>query len=273
MQARRLMTALVMALLVSGAFTFWLSKKFSKPHEVVTPKLMYVSTMKAMDAGSVLTASDLTTIEWPVNSPLEGAHTNAKDLIGRSLLFPLPAGQPLLDTQLSAPGAGIGLSAKIPDGMRALSLRSDDVVGVAGFLLPGTRVDVLVTLHPMGQLEPVTQVVLQDVQVLTAGQNTTPDATGKAVSASVVTLMVTPDQAQKVVLATAEGTVHFILRNGTDHAQTAMTDMKSTEAKAAPRPAAVRVGPPRVAQPTIAVRQPYAIQTVNGDRTTVEKFQ
>jgi len=269
MQARRLMTALVMALLVSGVFTFWLSRKFAKPHETVVPKLLYISTAKALEAGAVLSASDMTTVSWPVATPLEGAHTNAKDLIGRSLLYPLPAGQPLLDQQLSAPGAGIGLSAKIPDGMRALSLRSDDVVGVAGFLLPGTRVDVLVTLHPAGAIDPVTSVVLQDVQVLTAGQNTTPDATGKAVSASVVTLMVTPDQAQKVVLAAAEGTVHFILRNGNDH-QMADIDVKPVAPKPEHR-APVRVGPRP--QPTVAVRQPYMVQTVNGSSTTVEKFQ
>ncbi|SEG00237.1 pilus assembly protein CpaB [Bryocella elongata] len=269
MQARRLMTALVMALLVSGVFTFWLSRKFAKPHEAVTPKLLYMATAKALDAGEVLTASDLTTVDWPMGTPLEGAHTNAKDLIGRSLLFPLPAGQPLLDQQMSAPGAGIGLSAKIPDGMRALSLRSDDVVGVAGFLLPGTRVDVLVTLHPAGSIDPVTQVVLQDVQVLTAGQNTTPDGTGKAVSASVVTLMVTPDQAQKVVLATAEGSVHFILRNGNDH------EMSAEVKPGAPKPERrepVRVAP-RPVQAAVIARQPYVVQTVNGSTTTTEKFQ
>jgi pilus assembly protein CpaB len=270
MQARRLMTALLMALLVSGVFTFWLSRKFAKPHEAVTPKLLYVATAKALDAGEVLTASDMTSIEWPMGTPLEGAHTTAKDLIGRSLLYPLSAGQPLLDQQLTAAGAGIGLSAKIPDGMRAVSLRSDDVAGVAGFLLPGTRVDVLVTLNKGGAAESVTQVVLQDVQVLTAGQNSTPDATGKPVSANVVTLMVTPDQAQKVVLAAAVGTVHFILRNGNDHEMAV-----AAPAPEAPTPAhrePVRVAPPR-SQPVVIARQPYMVQTVNGSTTTVEKFQ
>lgn len=271
MQARRLMTALVMALLVSGVFTYWLSKKFAKPHEAAAPKLQYVATVKALDAGQVLTASDMTTVEWPMGTPLEGAHTNAKDLIGRSLLYPLPAGQPLLDQQLSAPGAGIGLSAKIPDGMRALSLRSDDVVGVAGFLLPGTRVDVLVTLHPGGSQQAVTQMVLQDVQVLTAGQNSTPDASGKAVSASVVTLMVTPDQAQRVVLATAEGTVHFVLRNGNDHQMVAAAADPQPQAPRTPRPQAVRVAPRN--EPVVVARQPYVVQTVNGNTTSVEKFQ
>jgi pilus assembly protein CpaB len=275
MQARRLMTALVMALLVSGVFTFWLSKKFAKPHEASAPKLLYVATAKALDAGEVLNASDMTTVDWPQGTPLEGAHVNAKDLVGRSLLFPLPAGQPLLDQQLTAPGAGIGLSAKIPDGMRAMSVRSDDIVGVAGFLLPGTRVDVMVTYrgdHPTGgQNDWITETVLQDVQVLTAGQNSQPDSTGKPVSTNVVTLMVTPDQAEKVAQATAFGTVHFVLRNGNDHEQVAETTAKLIAPKPVVRPQAVRVAPQNA--PVVLARKPYTVQMVNGDKQTTESFQ
>ena len=273
MVARRLVTALFMALLVSGVFTYWLAKKFAKPHVAVVPKLQYVATSKALDAGEILKAGDLTSVEWPATSPLEGAHQKPEELAGRTLMYPLSAGQPVLDQQLSAAGAGVGLSAKIPDGMRAISLRSDEVVGVAGFLLPGTHVDVLVTYHVDNQPMPVTQMVLQDVEVVAAGQQMQPDGSGKAVTANVVTLLVKPEDAEKVVLATAQGSVHFVLRNGTDHQQVADVDQQSgLNSKPVAAPAAPRVRVFRK-EPTVAVSKPYVVHTVNGDKQSSESFQ
>jgi pilus assembly protein CpaB len=121
MVARRLITALFTALLVSGVFTYWLSKKFAKPHVAAVQRLQYVATAKALDAGEVLKAEDLTTVEWPATAPLEGAHQKPEELAGRTLLYPISSGQPVLDQQLSQAGAGVGLSAKIPDGMRITS--------------------------------------------------------------------------------------------------------------------------------------------------------
>ena len=98
---------------------------------------------RPLDAGEVLDAGKLKLIQWPVSVPLVGAFLKPQDLVGRSLLYPLAAGAPILDRDLAIPGTG--LTTKIPDGMRALALRSDEVVGVAGFLFPGSHVDVLVT--------------------------------------------------------------------------------------------------------------------------------
>jgi pilus assembly protein CpaB len=271
MVARRLITALFMALLVSGVFTYWLSKKFSKPQVVEVPKLKYVATSKALDAGEILNPGDLTLVEWPSGSPLDGSHVKPEELTGRTLLYPLAAGQPVLDTQLSAAGAGVGLSAKIPDGMRAISLRSDEVVGVAGFMLPGTHVDVLVTFHKDNSTEQVTSMVLQDVEILATGQKMQPDATGKAETANVVTLLVNPADAEKVVLASAQGSVHFVLRNGTDHAQVAgLNTMSQNDQPAAPKPARVRVVRK---EPIVAAAKPYVVHTVNGDKQSAESFQ
>lgn len=278
MVARRLVTALFMALLVSGVFTYWLSKKFAHPHEEAVAKVQYLSTAKALEAGEILKPEDFATIAWPANTPLEGAHVKKEDLIGRTLLYPLAANQPIVDTQLTAAGAGVGLSGKIPDGMRAISLRTDEVVGVAGYLLPGTHVDVLVTYHPENNPEPVTAMVLQDVEVLTAGQKMQPDATGKAETANVVTLLVNPADAEKVVLASAKGTVHFVLRNGTDHQQVADSSTRSFDMNTAAlhdRPAApppVRVVR-RKEEPSVAASKPYVVHTVNGDKQTSETFQ
>ena len=123
----------------------------------------------------------------------------------RVLLYPLAKGEPIIDRQLAAVGAGAGLTAQIPSGMRAISVRSDEVVGVAGFLLPGTHVDVLMTYHSNASPDPQTLTVLQDVVVLAAGQQIHPDPNGKPVSVNVVTLLLKPEDAEKLVLATSLG--------------------------------------------------------------------
>ena len=98
-----------------------------------------------------------------------------------------------------------------------MSLRTDQIVGVAGFLVPGSHVDVLVTFHTPASPDPITATVLQDVQILATGQKMQPDPEGKIAPTDVVTLLVNPQDAAKVVLASAQGTVHFVLRNGADH--------------------------------------------------------
>ena len=175
MNPRRLVFALVIALGVSGLFTWWLSKKFNKPAAAAPARQQYVAAAVDLEAGAMLHPASLHLIDWPESAPLQGAFTKLDDVAGRIVLFPLAAGQPILERQLSAPGSSSGLTVKIPEGMRAISLKSDDVVGVAGFLLPGTYVDVLVTYHTAATAEPITATILQDVEVLAAGQKFQPD--------------------------------------------------------------------------------------------------
>lgn len=270
MIARRLIIALLLAILVSGAFTFWLSRHFAGSRPVANDQLRYVAMAKKMDAGVTLTAGDIQMIKWPSGAPLDGAFTRKDEVIGRTLLYPLTAGEPLLDRQISALGFNAGLSGKIPEGMRALSLKSDQVVGVAGYLLPGTHVDVLVTFHTPSSSDPITVTVLQDAEILTAGQKMQPDPEGKASTADVVTILVTPQDAERVVMASAQGTVHFILRNGSDHIHVddPPTQMSSLEGLA----------PPKVVTRTssksdaIVTHKPYSVQITQGDKQTVELF-
>lgn len=268
MIARRLITALLMALFVSGIFTFWLSQKFAKPRVApVARSQQYVATAQKMEAGDVLHPASLKFIEWPNSSPLEGAFVKPEEVNGRVLLYPLAANEPILERQLSSAGSGIGLATRIPDGMRAISLRSDQVVGVAGFLLPGTHVDVLVTYHIANQIEPVTSIVIQDAQILAAGQKTQPDPEGKASTVDVVTLLVNPEDAQKVVLASAQGTVHFVLRNGSDHEHVVDTSYPLSH----PRAETVASGSKRVSLPVVP--KSYTVQTINGDKQSTDTFQ
>lgn len=273
MNPKRLILALVIALSVSGLFTYWLSQKFAKPRVAAAPpKRQYVAAAVNLEAGEMLHPASLNLIDWPDSSPLTGAFAKPEEVAGRIVLFPLAAGQPILERQLSAAGTGAGLTMKIPEGMRAISLRTNDEVGVAGFLLPGTYVDVLVTYHMPNSLEPITATILQDVQVLAAGQKFQPDPEGKATSVDVVTLLVKPDDAERVVLASSQGMVHFVLRNGTDRETVKNNALQlSALTGGTPAPKTVSTGPAKQMRPT--AMSAYVIETVTGGKQSVETFK
>ena len=182
-------------------------------------------------------------------------------------LFPLAKGQPILDRDLSAAGAGTGLASKIPDGMRAIALRSDEVVGVAGFLVPGSHLDVLVTYHSDLTPEPITATVLQNAVVLAAGNQLEPDPTGKTADVTVVTLLLTPEQAERAVLASTQGAIHFVLRNGADSSRSGGVPMLLSQLSG-PLPAGARtVTHPAAAatQAAPAVPKHRGIETILGE--------
>jgi pilus assembly protein CpaB len=266
--ARRLITALLVAIVVSGGFTFWLSRGFRNAHAAPAAR-QYVTAGQNMEAGETIRPASVVLLDWPNNTPLEGAFTKLEEVAGRTLLYPLSKGQPILERQLYT-GTGVGLSMKIPDGMRAISLRSDQVVGVAGFLLPGTHIDVLVTYRTANVPDPVTTTVLQDAQIIAAGQKTQPDPDGKATTVDVVTLLVTPQNAEKVVLASTQGTVHFVLRNGSDHDHvTSSTAHIADLGEGAVATPATRTPRPQKA----ALTRPFSIQILRGNKMSVETFQ
>src|ERR1700743_2221634 len=187
MNPRRLIFALGVALLLSAAVTFFVNRKLGT--RTTAPQTHKdVAAARAIQSGGVLEPETLTMVDWPANLPLQGGFAKVDEVVGRSVIYPVTNGQPVLASQLAAPGSGIGLPVRIPEGMRAVSVRSDEVVGVAGFLFPGSHVDVLVTLRSDKTPPPATQIVLQDVEVLTAGQNIEPDPQGKPQTVNVVTL-------------------------------------------------------------------------------------
>jgi pilus assembly protein CpaB len=270
---RRLTTAFIIALAVSGIFTYWLSQRFTKTNRPAPPppKSQYVAAASNMEAGQAIHAENLRMVDWPAAMPLSGAYTNPQPLVGRIVMYPLSAGEPILDRQLSSQGASGGLTVKIPDGMRAISLRSDEVVGVAGFLLPGTHVDVLVTLHPTNQPDPVTSTVLQDAEVLATGQKTEPDPEGKPTTATVVTLLVKPEDAERVVLASTQGTVHFVLRNSVDREQYTGPPALLSELSGVAPPSPEKPQARRASQ--LVVAKPYTVETFSGSKQRTDNFQ
>jgi pilus assembly protein CpaB len=267
---KRLITALFVALAISGLFTFWLSRRFAKTTHVAAPqKQLYVAAARALEAGELLKPESLQLVEWPISSPITGGFVKIEDVAGRVVLYPLAKGEPILDRHLAAVGAGVGLSANIPAGMRALSVRSNEVVGVAGFLQPGAHVDVLLTYHTDKTPEPRTATVLQDVVVLAAGQQIHPDPEGKPSSVNVVTLMLTPSAAERLVLATGLGDIHFVLRNGSDREQISSPTIGLSQlTEEDPKPPAAAVSRLLRAKPF-----EYDVELILGDKKVVNSFR
>jgi pilus assembly protein CpaB len=274
MKAKRLLMALLFAVVVSGLFTLWLSRRLAKAAHVDVPKKqLYVASGKALDAGEQLKPGSLQLVEWPAATPLTGGFSKIDEVAGRIVLYPLPKGEPILERQLAAAGAGAGLTAKIPSGMRAISVRSDEVVGVAGFLLPGTHVDVLMTYHSVTAPEPQTLTALQDVVVLAAGQQIQPQADGKPISVNVVTLLLKPEDAEKLVLATSLGGIYFVLRNGADEEQALSPPVGLTQLAGAPTVAPDSGAKTPVNKQLHPEPRPYEVETILGDKQVFNGFR
>ena len=269
MDRRRLTIALLAALLLSGAVTFFLHRRINGRGAATGSQSTqkYVAATRAVLPGEVLKANDLTLVDWPVKPSLEGGFTNVEELVGRAAVYPIAVRQPILQAYLALPGAGIGLTAKIPQGMRAMSLRSDEIVGVAGFLFPGSHVDVLVAVRGDAVTLPEAEIVVQDVEVITAGQKIEPEPGGKAETVGVVTLLLTPADAQKVVLASNQGSIHFVLRNGADRGQVdpvpvsmaQLSGQRSRSTSTAPRERS-------------AAKPAYVVETILGDKRATNEF-
>jgi len=262
MNARRIMIALLLALLASGSSCWLISRRLAVAATPVSaPDLSYVVAARPIQPGDAVKAEDLQLVSWPGNRPIEGAETRIAAVAGREALFPLAQGEPVLDRHLAAAGSGVGLASKIPQGMRAVTLRSDEVVGVAGFLIPGSHVDVLVTYHTFDSPEPITATVLQNVVAIAAGHEVQPDPAGKPSDVTVVTLLLSPEDVERAVLASAQGQIHFVLRSGADQTTSGPMPVRLSQlAGGPPRGGHSATKPSRPAAPAQPVR--HEIETI-----------
>jgi len=274
MNLRRLTMAMVVALLLSALCTWMLSRKMNGNRTQATPDQRYVAPASSLAAGEILKPESLALISWPAAHPVAGAFTRSEDLIGRTLLYPVDKGQPITDKFVTAPGAGLGLAGRIPDGMRAVSLRSDEVMGVGGFLLPGSHLDVLVTYRSEKFPEPATLTVLQNATVLAVGHQVQPDPEAKPAVATVVTLLLTPTDAERAVLASTQGTIHFVLRSSADKTRTTQPPVLLSQLSGdLPRPAIVRSAyASSFHSVPVEPQQHYTVETILGDKQTSESF-
>jgi pilus assembly protein CpaB len=171
-----------------------------------------------LDVGAELRREDIRIIDWPANAVPANAIGDPKDVIGRGIVLPVIQNEPILPNKLASSEAGSGLPPAIPPGLRAVSVKVNEVIGVAGYVLPGTRVDVVATVSPTGSNADMTsKVVLTNVQVLAAGTKIERDTDrNKPIPVSVVTLLVNPEEAERLTLASTEGKIQLALRNPLD---------------------------------------------------------
>jgi pilus assembly protein CpaB len=224
-----------------------------------------------LDLGAELRPEDVKIVEWPEAGVPAGAFSKPQDVIGRGLIQPVVANEPVLASKLAGVGEGAGLPPIIPEGMRALSVRVNDVVGVAGYVLPGTRVDVLATVNPSREETEVTsKVILTNVQVLAAGTKIERDAdNNEPIAVSVVTLLVSPPEAERLTLASTEGKIQLALRNPIDKTAPVTPGIKPAVlmGSAAPaRPAATRpaVRRPAAAAPAATPEPSPTVEMIRG---------
>ncbi|MDX2180108.1 MAG: Flp pilus assembly protein CpaB [Bryobacteraceae bacterium] len=209
--------SLLFALVVSGLF-FQLSRATGGSAKAAGPqesKDLVIAT-KPLTVGAILKAEDVKLVKTPVSAFPKGGFSKIDDVVDRAVTSNVLLEEPLVEGRLAPKGAGWGLVSMVQVGMRAMAVRVTDVVGVAGFVQPGLRVDVLVTGRPPRGQVPITTTVLQNIKVLSSGPALMPDARGQAISYQSVTLEVTPEQAEILTLATNEGRIQLVLRNSKD---------------------------------------------------------
>jgi pilus assembly protein CpaB len=261
-----------MALVISLAVSYFLYNRIKRQFALSVQPLKIVAATKPLDAGATISADAVTLIDWPVNFPLEGSFKNPQDVVGRVVMFPIAGKEPVREMLLAAPGS-VGLTAKIPDGMRAVAVETNDVTNVSGFLFPGCHVDVLVTFRPESGAQTeqdLTAIVLQNVEVLSTGERLQPDPSGKPQKVRQVTMLLNPDDAQKLVLAANKGTVQFVLRNGTDQAQQIHKPVQMKDLQTfgvAPTTVAVKRAPAPPKPQTV-----YEVETYDGTKKSTVKF-
>ena len=211
--------SLVFALVVSAIFyqlTAMAGAPTAKAPESKDMKDVVVAA-KPLGLGGSIKPGDVKVTKIPADQFPKGAFSKVEEVMDRPVVSNILLEEPIIVGRLGERGSGQGIAPIIPVGMRAVSVRVTEVVGVAGFVLPGMRVDVLVTGRPPDSTDTVTTTVLQNIIVLSAGQTYQPDARGQAINANTVTLLVSPEQAELLTLAGNEGRIQLVLRNGSDH--------------------------------------------------------
>ena len=275
MARMRVFIVLVLAIAAGGVFAFatynYVQKLPARTTAVPTRPVAVAAT--DLEVGAEITRDDIHLIDWPAGAVPNKAFSDPKDVIGRGLLMPMIQNEPFLDLKLASKEAGAGLPPAIPPGLRAVSVKVNEVIGVAGYVLPGTRVDVVATVSPTNQTGDMTsKVILTNVQVLAAGTKIERDAEkNKPVPVSVVTLLVDPEEAERLTLASTEGKIQLALRNPLDKTTPSTHGIRPAALLGAvattPKPIA-RVASAKPAVPP--AHEPPTVEIIRGDKRARE---
>jgi pilus assembly protein CpaB len=291
---KRYRTLIVMGIAVATAaaasFGVYTAIQTMPIRQVEIGTVPVVVAVERIAVGTRLTTNHLKVIDWPARTPLTGAFADPKELVDRGVIATLAANEPVTNSKVAIAGVGAGLPPVIPQGMRAMSVKVNEVIGVAGFVLPGTRVDVLVTVREdggEGTRQPMSRTVVSNTEVLTAGTRYDEEEAkgGKPIKSTVVTLAVLPEDAERIALASAEGQVSLALRNPLDVDPTATSGIRLAalmrgpdvepvfEVKKQRMVAVRRPPPPPPPAPAIAVPAIYKVETIRAAKRGEEVVQ
>jgi pilus assembly protein CpaB len=277
----RIFAVLALAILAGGGLAYGTYNVInnSQPAKVTALPTQAVVVAKGdLVLGAELKTDDVTTVNFPKGHAPEGTFEKVSDVVGRGVISPMVKNEMVLSAKLASKEGGVGLPPVIPEGMRAISVRVNEVIGVAGYVLPGARVDVLATASPTdAHADMTTKVILSNVQVVTAGTRLEQDQEkGKPMQVTVVTLLVFPEQAERLALASTEGKIQLALRNPLDKGAPETPGIRPGTLLGmvkAQAPARVPVTPRRANGPVTQQAMSPALPTVEiirGDKRTAE---
>ena len=282
---RQTRTFIVVAVaIVAAAVTSYgtfraLSRPVEKPVELPTKKAVVAA--KQMPLGTLITRDAVKLVDWPAQTPLQGGFSTLEEVVDRGLITGVVENEPISENKLAPKEAGAGLSPAITRGMRAISIRVNEVIGVAGFVVPGSRVDIVVILKSLVN-EPFSRIVVENVTVLSAGTRYDQDearANANAIRSTVVTLMVNPLDADRVALAQSQGELMLTLRHPLDGDPAGdmrgirLASIFAGEEVVAPKPAPTglrRVAAPPPPPPAPPVVRAYTVETIRAAKRSEE---
>ncbi len=213
---------LVLALLLGGLAALLALQVLRAPtgapdaaREIATEQVVVAT--RDVSAGALLDMEDVRTVPWPAEALPAGYSRSVSDVVGRGVLLPIRMNEPILSSKLALPEAGAGLSINIPEGMRALTFPVNEIVGVAGFVRPGHKVDVFVTAGPEAAGgQTTTKLVLQNIEVAATGRTIQPNPQGEPETVQNVTFYMLPDEGERLIMASQQATIQLALRNPLD---------------------------------------------------------
>ena len=274
--------SLLFALLVSSVFYQMTGRSSPAKKVESTDQRDLVVTARPLGVGVMVKPADVKVVKIAATAFPKGAFSKVEDVLDRPVISNILLEEPILDGRLATKGSGLGLAPTIPVGMRAVTVRVNDVGSVAGFVLPGMRVDVLVTGRPPSAEGDMTATALQNMLVLSSGTTIQPDARGQAIQAPTITLLATPSQAETLTLAGNEGRLQLVLRNSTDQniekttgryinelfgAARRPTAPATTPVAPKPKPVVIAAAPPPPPPPPVV---PDQIVMIRGTLRSVE---
>lgn len=282
---RRILIVLISAVLIASAASYIVYRLAGVPRNTVkaVPATQLVVASRDLEPGTIVKEEDLKMAAWTGSLP-PGSILKKASVLNRGVVSSIYQGELVTENRLAADGSGGGLAVTIPPGMRACAVKVNDVVGVAGFVTPGMRVDVLITGVPPGapaDSGPAVKTLLQNIQVLSAGANFEKDKQGKAQQVQVVNLLVNPHDAEVLSLASNEMHIQLVLRNPMDTALTVQAGTYMSELFGAPKVPAMIAKTPSPAKavrspapvPAPRPEPPSVIEVVNGSTHTLVKIQ